>query len=119
MRCSKTGHQSSFRYGRIHLPILHSYDWSLVTALWGKCDCLLDCGRIALSTTALIAFAGRHRVYSPVTKPIDNWWPVELGRNITAGNPVTPICPYMSKLRAKGTQTVPCPRKTSRWFNQL
>ena len=101
MRHFMTWHQTSFRYGRIHLPILHSYDWSLVMALWGQCDCPLDCGRITLSTTALIAFARRHRVYSPITKPIDDWRPVELGRNITAGNLVTPICPYMPKLRAR------------------
>jgi len=64
-------------------------------------------------------FTGRHQVYSPITKPIDEWEPVELGRNITTGNLVTSIRPNVSKFRAKGTQTVPCPQKASRRFNQL
>jgi len=119
MMHSTMGHQTSFRYGQIHRPILQSYDHSLITALRGKCYCALDCGRVTLSTTALIAFTGRHRIYGPITKPIDDWKPVELGQNVTAGNPVTPICPSMSKFRAKGTQTVPSPQKTSRRFNQL
>jgi len=114
---SKMGHHTSFRYGRDLRPILHSYHRPIVTAIRGKSYGSLDGGRITLWTTSLIAFTGRHRIYSPITKPIDDWNPVELGRNVTAGDAVTPISSHISKFRAKGTQTVPSPRKTSRRFN--
>ena len=43
------------------------------------------------------------------TKPIDNWNSIDLRRNITAGDAVTPISSPVFEFRAKGTYTVPIP----------
>ena len=104
MMCSRMGHPTSFRSVRGYRPVLHSYSRPIITVFRGKSYGSFDDDRVInLGTTALIAFTGRHRVYGPITKPIDNWNSVDLRRNVTAGDAVTLIRSPISNFRAEGT----------------